>query len=237
MTLRLSLEALAVPDRLYPSNLKVEAGEFVGLIGPNGAGKTTLMRAALGLVPATGFSSIAALPITARPRYAAYLAQDREMVWPISVRDLVALGRRAHPDARGDEAEIAERMLSKLDLARFADRPLAQLSGGERARALLARALAQGAPLLLADEPCAALDPAQSIRIAQLLRAEAAAGGASLVILHDLPLAARYCTRLLVMEAGCIVANGPPDEVLTPALCERVFGVTLQRSGEAWFIA
>lgn len=232
----LSIENISVPGRLSPASLKIFPGEFVGLIGPNGAGKTTLLRAAMGMIPAQGTSSLLACKITARPRQVSYLAQEREVVWPISVREVVALGRRAHPDCAGDDHARADAVLQTLELSAFASRQIPDLSGGERARVLLARALAQGAPLLLADEPCAALDPIQSIRTAKLLRAEALAGRAALATLHDLPLAARWCTRIVVIERGVIVADGTPDQVLTPELCRRVFRISLTRHGKSWLL-
>ncbi|MFC3314375.1 ABC transporter ATP-binding protein [Falsigemmobacter intermedius] len=232
----LSIENISVAGRLFDATLQIFPGEFVGLIGPNGAGKTTLLRAAIGMIPAGGTSSLLAHKIAARPRHVAYLAQEREVVWPISVREVVALGRRAHPDCGGDDQARADAILQALDLSEFANRQIPDLSGGERARVLLARALAQGAPLLLADEPCAALDPIHSIRTAKLLRDEALAGRAALATLHDLPLAARWCTRLVVIERGVIVADGTPDQVLAPELCRRVFGISLTRHGQSWLL-
>lgn len=240
MSALLTLRGLAVPGRLEPTDLAIRPGEFVGLIGPNGAGKTTLLRAAQGLIPATGASSLTALPVTARPRHAAYLAQERELVWPVAVGDLVALGWRAHPDHRGEGLAEARAWLARLGLQGFARRQVPGLSGGEKARVLMARALAQGAPLLIADEPCAALDPAQAIRTARLMRAEAGAGRAVLATLHDLPLAARHCTRIVVIHRGRILADGPPAEVLREGLMAQVFGITFERrpgpGGDHWLI-
>ncbi|WP_134726267.1 ABC transporter ATP-binding protein [Paracoccus luteus] len=237
MTALLTLRDVSVGRRLKPSSLSLSAGEFVGLIGPNGAGKTTLLRAGLGLMSAKGESSIARLPVSARPRHVAYLAQEREVVWPITVEDIVALGWRANPDHRGEGLAEARALLDRLGLGAFARRHVPDLSGGERARVLLARALAQGAPLLIADEPCAALDPAQSIRTAKLLRARTDAGDAVLATLHDLPLAARYCTRVILLDQGEIRADGPPEAVLTPGLCREVFGITLLRQGGGWAVS
>lgn len=237
MTALLALDGMAVGTRLKPASLSIGPGEFVGLVGPNGAGKTTLMRAALGMLPARGESSLARLPVAARPRHVAYLSQEREIVWPIAVEEIVALGWRANPDHRGEGLAEARALLDDLGLAAFARRQIPDLSGGERARVLLARALAQGTPLLVADEPCAALDPAQSIRTAKLLRARAEAGRSVLATVHDLPLAARYCTRIILMDQGIIRADGPPEAALTPALCREVFTVSLVRNGAAWTVA
>ncbi|ALG90639.1 MULTISPECIES: ABC transporter ATP-binding protein [Actibacterium] len=210
-------------------SLRVGAGECVGLIGPNGAGKTTLMRAALGLLPATGTSSVAALPAAARARQAAWLPQMRDIAWPVSVETLVALGRTPHlaPGGRLREADRAavDAALARLDLAAFRSRIATQLSGGEQARVLIARALAQDAPLLLADEPIAGLDPAHQIMTMTVFAALAAEGRAVIASLHDLGLAARHCTRLVLMGAGRLVADGAPADVLTPENLAQVFGV------------
>jgi iron complex transport system ATP-binding protein len=211
------------------ASLRLAAGECLGLIGPNGAGKSTLIRAALGLERARGRSSLAELPAGARARLAAWLPQGREVAWPMPVRDLVALGRLPHL-ARGARLAPADRaavagVLERLDLTDLAERPATELSGGELARALLARALAQETPLLLADEPVAGLDPAHQIAVMRHLAGLAAEGRGVLVTCHDLGLAARFCTRIAVIDAGRIVADGRPAEVMTPALLARVFGV------------
>ena len=209
-------------------SLTVEPGEFVGLIGPNGAGKTSLLRAALGLLPYSGRSDLAELPPRLRARAAAFLPQAREVAWPVSVADLVALGRVPHLDARGmgaaDRAAVA-RALARMGLENFRSRPATALSGGEQARALIARALAQEAPLLLADEPVAGLDPESQIRTMQVFRDLAAEGRAVVASIHDLGLAARHCTRLVMLSRGQLVADGAPRAVLSPAHLDAVFGV------------
>ncbi len=209
--------------------LDIAAGELVGLIGPNGAGKTTLMRAALGLLPHRGESSLARLTPRARARAAAWMPQTREIAWPVAVERLVTLGRLPHlaPGARpgaADRAAVA-RALERMDLAAFAGRPATALSGGEQARVLIARALAQEAPLLVADEPVSGLDPAHQIATMGVFRALAAGGKGALVSLHDLGLAARHCTRLVLLDRGRAVADGPPEAVLTEANLRDVFGV------------
>ncbi|WP_412174862.1 ABC transporter ATP-binding protein [Actibacterium sp. XHP0104] len=207
-------------------SLTVRGGEFVGLIGPNGAGKTTLMRGALGLLPATGHSSLAALPARDRARAAAWLPQMREIAWPVDVETVVALGRTPHIGARGlsdaDRAEV-DKALHWLDLDAFRHRTATQLSGGEQARVLIARTLAQGAPLVLADEPIAGLDPAHQIATMQVFRDLADQGRAVIASLHDLGLAARLCTRLVLLGQGRVVAEGAPRDVLTEANLREVF--------------
>ncbi|SIS70236.1 ABC transporter ATP-binding protein [Phaeovulum vinaykumarii] len=199
----------------------LRAGECLGLIGPNGAGKSTLMRAAMGLLPTAGHSDLARLPVGARARHAAFLPQGREIAWPVAVAHLVELGARAA--GRGPDRAAAA--LARLDLAALAARPATALSGGEQARVLLARALAQDAPYLLADEPIAGLDPAQQIRTMRLLSDLATEGRGVMVSIHDIGLAARHCDRLLVIAAGRIVAEGPPRAVLTADLLARVFRI------------
>lgn len=207
-------------------SLCVATGECVGLLGPNGAGKTTFLRAALGLVPASGASSLTELPHAERARAAAFLPQGREITWPMPVEAVVALGRTAHPSAaRATDHAAIERALARMDLNALRQRPATRLSGGEQARVLIARALAQETPLLLADEPTAGLDPAAQIAVMEIFAELAAAGGAVVAALHDLGLAARHCTRLVLLHEGRIAADGPPSEVLTPDTLARVFGI------------
>lgn len=212
-------------------DLSVGQGEFVGLLGPNGAGKTTLLRAALGLLPADGHSSLAALPSDVRARAAAFMPQGREIAWPMPVEAVVALGRIAHPDAArvADRAAI-DRAIAALRIEAFRHRPATELSGGEQARVLIARALAQDAPMLIADEPIAGLDPAAQIGVMRLFRDLAGKGQTVFASLHNLGLAARYCTRLVMLCDGRIAADGPPEKVLTAENVARVFGITAHLS-------
>jgi iron complex transport system ATP-binding protein len=203
----------------------VEDTEIVGLIGPNGAGKTTLMRAALGLLPSTGMSDVARLPPRERARRAAWMPQSREIAWPVSVETLVTLGRIPHLPASPADRDAVDRALARLELVAFRERIATELSGGEQARVLLARVLAQETPLILADEPIAGLDPAHQIATMEVFRDLADEGRAVLVSLHDLGLAARHCTRLLLMHRGRLVADGRPAEVLTEANLRAIFGV------------
>ncbi len=212
-------------------SLTIGQGECVGLIGPNGAGKTTLMRAALGLMPSTGRSSLTALTSAKRAHAAAWLPQAREIAWPVTVENVVALGRTPHLPrgaklSAADQAAVSE-ALAQMDLDSFRSRLANQLSGGEQARVLIARALAQQTPLLMVDEPIAGLDPAHQISTMQAFQALTEQGKSTLVSLHDLGLAARHCTRILLMSKGCLVADGTPQEVLTPKLMHDVFGISV----------
>jgi iron complex transport system ATP-binding protein len=209
----------------------VGAGELVGLLGPNGAGKTTLMRAALGLQPADGAIALGGAPLHGlspreRALRAAYIPQERSVAWPVSVATLVALGRIPHRSSATADAAAVDAALAAMELGPLRDRPATALSGGERARALIARALAQDAPLLLADEPTAGLDPAHALGLMARFRALARGGRGVLVSLHDLGLAARWCDRLLLLDRGRVAADGPPAAVLTPQRLAAVYGIT-----------
>ncbi|MFL0412830.1 ABC transporter ATP-binding protein [uncultured Sphingomonas sp.] len=215
-------------------SVNMDGGQLIGILGPNGAGKSTFVRALLGLLPHEGTVSIddadrASLPGHEVARRIAYLPQGQVLHWPVTVERLVALGRLPHlaPLSRlGDEDRAAiERALARTDVAHLRARVATELSGGERARVLLARALAVEAPALIADEPLASLDPAHQIEGMELLRAEADAGALVIAVLHDLTLAARFCDRVLVMADGELKADGAPGAVLTPALLADVYGI------------
>lgn len=222
-------------------SLKVRDSVFIGLIGPNGAGKTTLVRAIAALIPHQGTielngQAIAAMEPRARARAIAYLAQGAGSHWPLEVSRLVALGRLPHlapfrRPAPDDEAAIA-RAMHLADVGNFRGRDVLTLSGGERARVLLARALAVEAPLLLVDEPVASLDPYHQLGIMEVLRTYASAGRTVIAVLHDLSLAARYCDRLVLLDEGVVKADGRPDEVLTPANLEAVYRIRAVIGGE-----
>ncbi len=211
-------------------SLTVGSGECIGLIGPNGAGKTTLLRAALGLLPAQGDSTLAALPARDRARAAAWMPQAREIAWPVTVERLIALGRIPHlprgARLRPQDQAATDAAIARMELDGYRNRIATRLSGGEQGRVLIARALAQETPLLIADEPIAGLDPAHQIATMQVFQTLASEGRSVLVSLHDLGLAARHCSRLLMMERGRLVADGAPGAVLTPENVNRVFGVS-----------
>ncbi|MDR5654542.1 ABC transporter ATP-binding protein [Ruixingdingia sedimenti] len=227
--MRLELQDLTVLRGPCPVvegvTLTLGPGEFVGLIGPNGAGKTTLMRAALGLLPHRGHASLAALPAPARARACAFLPQSREVAWAISVEALVALGRAPHRSAAADDRAAVDRALARMGLDAYRNRAANALSGGELARVLMARALAQETPLILADEPAAGLDPENQIRAMEVFAALAAEGRGVMASVHDLGLAARHCTRLVMLSRGRVAADGPPAAVLTPDRLAEVFNI------------
>lgn len=219
-------------------SLTLEEGEVLGLIGPNGAGKTTLVRAAAGLIPHEGRITLQGEPVEGMPRREraqrmAYLAQGAGSRWPMTARRVVALGRLPHlaPFERPGAAEEAAitRAMEKADVMMFEGRPVTRLSGGERARVMLARALAVEAPILLVDEPTASLDPYHQLQIMDVLSGLAREGKSVIAVLHDLALAARFCTRLALLDEGHLVAIGTPDEVLTDAQLSKVYRVSAER--------
>ena len=219
------------------ANLTLRTGELVALVGPNGAGKTTLMRALAGLVPADGAITLGGKPLQSlkareRARAIAYLPQGHVFHWPISVSSIVMLGREPHADpfsgTSTEDRAAVERALITTETMAFADRAVTTLSGGERARVALARALATEAGVLLADEPTASLDPRHQLVVMELLRQAARAGQAILATMHDLTLAARFADRVIVMHEGRLVGEGPPAEVLSPERLATVFGVDSQ---------
>lgn len=238
--LSIVLGGRTVLDRI---DLALAPGGLIGLIGPNGAGKSTLARALLGLVPPSAGqvqvdgSAPARLGAKAVSRRIAYLPQGQDIHWPISVERLVGLGRLphlgplSHPGA-ADRAAVAQ-ALAETGTAHLADRIAMELSGGERARVMLARALATGAPALIADEPLASLDPRHQIDVMELLAARGRAGALVVVVLHDLSIAARYCDRLVLLDRGRIHADGAPADILTDATLSTVYGVRAWRSVEA----
>jgi iron complex transport system ATP-binding protein len=215
------------------------AGELTALVGPNGAGKTTLFRVALRLLtPQAGKvrlldRDVANWSAQALSRALAYLPQEAEAHWPVQARRLVALGRLPHraPFAALNETDeqAIEDALARCDADAFARRAMDQLSAGERARVLLARALAVGASVLLADEPAAHLDPAHQLRLMELLRTQAARGTAVIVTLHDLSLASRFCDRIVVMNEGRVAADGAAGDALTDDVLRSVFAISVRR--------
>lgn len=216
-------------------DLSLEPGRLTALIGPNGAGKTTLLRAMAGLaMPRAGEvvlngTSVARLRASERARAIAYLPQGGAVAWPLRVASVVALGRLPYGERPDDlpplSREAVATALRSVGLQGFEDRPATSLSGGERARMLLARALATQAPVLLADEPVGALDPRHQLVVLDVLKAHARAGATVVAILHDLTLAARFADEIVLLEQGKIVASGPPAAVLTEARLAASFGI------------
>lgn len=205
-------------------------GRVTAILGPNGAGKTSLLRVAAGLVAARGDvavdgQALSAMKRDARARTIGYLPQQGDVAWNMTARDVVALGRlpyRSGPAA--DEAAI-ENAFAATDTAQFAERRVGELSGGERARVLLARVLAGEPRWLLADEPLASLDPAHQLDLLARLRDQAAQGVGVVVVLHDLIQAGRVADDAILVSGGKITAAGTAADILTPERLGDLFGV------------
>jgi iron complex transport system ATP-binding protein len=216
----------------------VGAGEWVGLIGPNGAGKSSLLRVVANLVGYRGtvrIDGVDASQLTRRQlaKLVAYVPQQPELPAGMPVLDYTLLGRTPHIGYFGVESAADRRhclqVLDQLQLSDLADRQLATLSGGELQRVVLARALAQDAPVLLLDEPTSALDLGRRVDALELVdRLRRERGLAVVSALHDLTLAAQFADRLLLVSAGGVVACGPPGEVLREDLLSTCFGARVR---------
>ena len=216
----------------------VDVGEWVALLGPNGAGKTSLLRAIAGLLPCDGTVSLngvatATLGRRARARILALVPQEPETPPWLTVGEYVLMGRTPHLGALAREGAVdraaASRALVRLDLESFAGRTLGTLSGGERQRVVVARALAQEAPIVLLDEPTAALDIGHQQHALELLDALRASEGLTLVAaMHDLTLAAQYADRVLLLDRGRVVADGAPVDVLTETALAEHYGASVR---------
>ncbi len=217
---------------------------LIAMVGPNGAGKTTLLRALARLLPAHDMTQgsvhldgvdVATLTIRERAKRFAYLPQGHTVHWPLPVRDIVALGRYPHgatDPARLNDADAAAvaRAMQATDIIKFSNRRVTELSGGERSRVALARVLAVEAPVILADEPIASLDPRYQLDVMNGLHAAAGDGRLVVVVTHDLGLAARFADQVLVIDNGRLAAQGPCNEALTDVVLADVFRVGAYRA-------
>jgi iron complex transport system ATP-binding protein len=221
-------------------SLSLPSAQLVALVGPNGAGKTTLLRALAGLVPSTGTVEVggdrlSSLSLRERAKRFGYLPQGHLVHWPLPAKDVVALGRYPHGatdparlSARDEQAVL--RAMQATNVVEFAERPITELSGGERSRVALARVLAVEAPIVLADEPTASLDPRYQIDVMINLRGAADRGVLVVVVTHDLGLAARFADTVLVLSAGRLVAQGKPAQALSEQIMADVFRISAYRA-------
>lgn len=225
---------------LQQVDVSIHAGEFVGLIGPNGAGKSSLLRIMAGLLsPSAGTIELVVhpkmpqllrtIPAQERAQLLAYLPQHEIPAWPLQVEHLVGLGRAPwHKPMSGKSAQdrqAIERALTLTELTTLRRRTVTTLSGGELQRALLARVFAGEPNIILADEPIAALDPYHQLHMMELLAEHAQQGGSVFAALHDLSMAARFCSRLILLHHGKVVAEGSPIAVLTTENLAQVYGI------------
>jgi iron complex transport system ATP-binding protein len=239
---------LGATEALDDVSFTVERGEWVSLIGPNGAGKTTVLRALGGLVPYRGSIALDGqeareLGRRARARRSALVPQLPERPPELTVAEYVLLGRTPHlgylaGEGPADRAAAA-RAIERLELERFAPRLLGSLSGGELQRAVLARALAQEAPLLLLDEPTSALDLGRQQQALELVHGLRGDGLTIVSAMHDLTLAGQFADRLVLLDEGSVVADGPPRNVLSPASLAAIYGArvrVLEEDGELYVL-
>ncbi|MBT1510034.1 ABC transporter ATP-binding protein [Bradyrhizobium sp. SRL28] len=232
--------ALSGRTVLHDVSLSLPSGQLVALVGPNGAGKTTLLRALAGLVPSTGAIEVggdhlSSLPLRERAKRFGYLPQGHLVHWPLPAKDVVALGR--YPHGATDPARLSPRdeqavmrAMQATNVVEFSERPVTELSGGERSRIALARVLAVEAPVLLADEPTASLDPRYQIDVMINLRGAADRGVLVVVVTHDLGLAARFADTVLVLSGGRLVAHGNPAQALSEQVMADVFRISAYRA-------
>jgi len=219
-------------------SLEIGANELVGLVGPNGAGKSTLLDLLVGLSkPDTGDvllkdKNIKKIPLASKSRMIGWVEQSGPINWPLAVEKIIALGRRPHLGAFDTlteaDSEAIEYAISATNCEAFRNQDATTLSGGERTRMMLARALAAEPQILLADEPIAALDLKHQLQIMQLLSSFATGSNGCLVVLHDLSLAARYCDRLYLMKDGVMLAHGSPLDVLTEQNVREAYEVDVE---------
>lgn len=230
-------------------SVTAEPGRLLGVVGPNGAGKSTLLRALAGLRGCTRgqvrYDGRLRDELTPQQlsQQLAYLAQRGPVAWPLTVERLVALGRLPYlqswgtHDSHGPAAIDAA--MADTDTLHLRQRIVDTLSGGELARALLARALAVGGAALLADEPVAELDPYHQLQVMEILRARADSGQTVVVVLHEITLAARFCDQLSLLDCGSVIAAGSPAEVLTDENLQttyRVRAVRGERNGSEYIL-
>ena len=224
----LKANKISVKGRVNDVSTTLESGQITAICGPNGAGKSSLLSVLAGLLKPDsgevllGEQSLPSLPSRVRAKHLGYLPQDGQVAWDVAVRGLVALGRMPH----GDSAqEPVDRAIAALDLKALQDRPMSKLSGGEKARALLARVLAGEPDWILADEPLAALDIAHQLALIGHLRKVADGGTGVVIVLHDLALAMNHADSVLVLDKGGLAADGAPESALGSDVIGRVWGV------------
>jgi iron complex transport system ATP-binding protein len=229
----LTADGVTVGGRLTTVSASLKPGTITAICGPNGAGKSTLLQILAGLLrPDGGTVLLCGAPLPAsreRARAIGYQPQAGEIAWDLSVEGLVALGRLPHGDRAAAPIDAA---LATVDLQHMRQRRVSTLSGGERARALLARVLAGEPRWILADEPLAALDLAHQLSLLQQLRAAAQGGTGVVLVLHDLALAMNHADRVLVLDRGNLAADGRPEQALAERVIAEVWGVSAHWLGQ-----
>jgi len=225
-------------------SLKIEAGTVTGIIGPNGAGKSTLVRIMSGaLEPSAGTvlldgALISTVPPKRRARRVAVVPQETHIPFPFTALEIVLMGRAPYLPAFGFESrhdiDVATHAMEAVDCAHLADRDIAELSGGERRRIIIARAIAQDPAVLLLDEPTSFLDLRHSSGLARLLKQKARSSNLAVVaVMHDLNLAAAFCDRIMILKDGLVAAEGSPHDTISAATIAASFGVSVSTGIDA----
>lgn len=226
-------------------SFSVDRGEFVGILGPNGAGKSTLVLALSGIIPLQNGSveilgtNIERLKLKERARRLAVLTQDGDMRFPFSCREVVAMGRYPHKKRWQmdsiEDSEAVERATALTDTGMLAERPIGAVSGGERQRVLMAKSLAQEAPVVILDEATSAMDVHRKLQVFRVLeRLNREESLTVFAVLHDINLAALFCRRMLFLKDGRLEADGPTNEVLTPEILENVYQTRVMVQDIEW---
>lgn len=230
---------LGMAGRLAGVSASLRPGEVTAICGPNGAGKSTLLACLAGLLPPDAGhvvldgQPLSRFPHQARARAIGYLPQTPEVAWDVSVEVLVSLGRLPWRGAPAPDAQAAiDAAIAAMDLEAFRHRPVSRLSGGEKARALMARVLATRPGWLLADEPLASLDLGHAAALVARFREQARAGRGVVLVLHDLAMAKNHADRVVVLDKGVVAADGPPEQALASGIIERVWGCSVRWLGE-----
>jgi iron complex transport system ATP-binding protein len=231
----LTASDLSLPGRLARVSLELRPGEVTAICGPNGAGKSSLLACLAGLEPGTvalDGAVLVGMPPRQRAQAIGYLPQSAELAWDLSVETLAGLGRLPWSAGAAEDGAAVEAALAAMELQALRQRPVSQLSGGEKARALLARVLAGTPRWLLADEPLANLDLAHQLALLAHFRALAGQGLGVVLVLHDLAHAINHADRVIVLQNGRVAADGAPEAALAEPVLAAVWGVEARWLGE-----
>lgn len=221
------------------ASLEIETGQIIGLIGPNGAGKSMLLKSILGLneeahgTVTIDDQNLNNISLKDKAKFISYAAQGAPVHWPLTVGHLVSLGRIPHlspwQSTTKEDQQLTLNAMKMTEVDHLSTRTTTSLSGGERARAMLARAIVTGSDFLFADEPIEALDPYHQIQIMNILKNLSQKGQGVLVVIHDLNVAQQYCDQLILMDNGKIIAKGVPENVLTDEFLQNTYRIKASR--------
>ncbi|MGX2957678.1 ABC transporter ATP-binding protein, partial [Ursidibacter arcticus] len=225
----INVENLTLPYALHNVHCHIPQGKLIGIMGANGAGKSTLLKSIAGILPLTSGEiwlnncKLSAMTTQEKSRYIAYLAQSTAIHWDLCVYDVIALGL-PYPLKTAEEQQKVRSISARFSLSHLLDKPFQQLSGGEKTRVQLARCCIKNSPLLLADEPIAALDPYYQLDIMEQLKA-LTPQHTCVIVIHHLSLAYRFCDEIILLNEGNIIAQGETQAALTRENIARAFNI------------